>query len=66
MKNPIIIGKNSPPIGKYPAICLTNPKFKANVGAIQRAASCFNEDRGWIDYDESRNFLGSKNGVAFL
>lgn len=44
---PMIIGKHSPPVGECPAVCLINPKFKANVGAIQRAASCFDVPQVW-------------------
>ena len=36
---PLIIGKNSPAVGKCPAVLLIDPKYKANVGAIQRAAA---------------------------
>ena len=44
---PLIIGKNCPPMGETPAVCLINPKYKANVGAIQRAASCFDIHQVW-------------------
>lgn len=43
----IIIGKNAASVAEYPAICLINPKYKANVGAIQRAASCFGAKQIW-------------------
>ena len=42
-----IIGKNSPKIGVTPAIALVNPKYDHNVGAIQRAASCFGAKQVW-------------------
>lgn len=45
---PLIIGKNSPAVGKCPAVLLVNPKYTANVGAIQRAASCFNIPQVWF------------------
>lgn len=32
MNKPLIVGKNSTPIGTYPAVCLINPKYSANVG----------------------------------
>jgi len=44
---PEIYGKNSKPLGKYPAIVLTNPKWSANVGAALRAASCFGAKQLW-------------------
>lgn len=46
--NPLIIGKNTPAIGECPAVCLINPKYAANVGAIQRAASCFDVHQLWF------------------
>lgn len=45
---PLIIGKNSPAMGECPAVCLINPKYTANVGAIQRAASCYNVRQVWF------------------
>ena len=45
---PLIIGKNMPAIGQCPAVLLINPKYKANVGAIQRAASCYNVHQVWF------------------
>lgn len=48
---PMIIGKNTPALGECPAICLINPKYKANVGAIQRAASCFDVRQVWYTGD---------------
>jgi tRNA C32,U32 (ribose-2'-O)-methylase TrmJ len=45
---PLIIGKNSPAVGVCPAVLLIDPKYKANVGAIQRAASCFNVHQVWF------------------
>ncbi len=45
---PLIVGKNAPPIGECPAVCLVDPKFAANVGAIQRAASCFSVRQLWF------------------
>ena len=34
-EQPAIYGKNSKPLGKYPAIVLTNPKYSANVGGCR-------------------------------
>ena len=45
---PLIIGKNSPAMGETPAILLHNPKYTANLGAIQRAASCFDVHQIWF------------------
>src|ERR1035441_10563904 len=45
---PLIIGKNAPAIGKCPAVLLIDPKYKANVGAIQRAASCYDVHQIWF------------------
>lgn len=45
---PLIIGKNSPAMGECPAVCLINPKYTANVGAIQRAASCYDVKQVWF------------------
>jgi len=45
---PLIIGKNAPAVGECPAVLLINPKYKANVGAIQRAASCYNVHQVWF------------------
>jgi tRNA(Leu) C34 or U34 (ribose-2'-O)-methylase TrmL len=42
-----IFGKNTQPLGRYPAVLLTNPKYAANVGAIVRAASCFDAKQVW-------------------
>ena len=47
MTEPLIFGKNSKPLGKYPAIVLNNPKYSANVGAAVRAASCFGAQQVW-------------------
>lgn len=44
---PLIIGKGAPPKGIFPAICLINPKFSANVGAALRACSCFGVKQLW-------------------
>lgn len=46
-KQPEIYGKNAKPIGKFPSILLTNPKYSANVGAAVRAASCFGAKQVW-------------------
>ena len=43
----LIFGKNSSPEGITPAVILTNPKYIANVGAAQRAASCFGVKQLW-------------------
>lgn len=43
-----IVGKNAKPVGVTPAIVLTNPKFPHNVGAAQRAASCFGVQQLWF------------------
>ncbi len=49
LKNgPLIVGKNAAPTGECPAVCLIDPKFPANVGAIQRAASCFGVHQLWF------------------
>jgi len=42
-----IYGKNSKPEGIVPAVILCNPKYSANVGAVQRAASCFGFKQVW-------------------
>ena len=47
VKQPLIVGKNAPPVGVCPAIILTNPKYSANVGAAVRAASCFGASQVW-------------------
>lgn len=44
---PEIVGKNTKPLGQYPSIVLTNPKYSANVGAALRAASCFGAKQVW-------------------
>ena len=41
------IGKHSKPVGKTPAILLTNPKYAHNVGHVIRAASCFGIRQVW-------------------
>ena len=43
-----VVGKNAKPVGVTPAIALTNPKFAHNVGAAQRAASCFGIQQLWF------------------
>lgn len=42
-----IWGKN-PPQGKTPSIALINPKYDRNVGAVLRAASCFDVKQVWF------------------
>lgn len=42
-----IFGKNAKPEGIVPAVILCNPKYSANVGAVQRAASCFGFKQVW-------------------
>jgi tRNA C32,U32 (ribose-2'-O)-methylase TrmJ len=46
-KDTHIVGKNTPPAGVFPAVCLINPKYSANVGAALRAASCFDVKQLW-------------------
>lgn len=46
-QKPEIYGKHAEPLGKYPAVVLTNPKYSANVGAALRAASCFGVRQLW-------------------
>ena len=46
-QKPEIYGKHTQPLGKYPAVVLTNPKYSANVGAALRAASCFGAKQLW-------------------
>jgi len=41
------VGKNMKPVGKTPAIILTNPKYDHNVGAALRACSCFGLSQLW-------------------
>lgn len=43
----IIVGKNDRR-GAAPAVCLMNPKFPRNVGAVIRAASCFGIGQVWF------------------
>jgi tRNA G18 (ribose-2'-O)-methylase SpoU len=59
---PLIVGKTATPIGVVPAVCLINPKYSANVGAIQRAASCFDVKQVW--YTGSRIKLEEGGTVA--
>jgi len=42
-----IWGKN-PPQGTTPSIALINPKYDRNVGAVLRAASCFDVKQVWF------------------
>lgn len=44
----IIVGKDGKKIGKTPSICLINPKYPRNVGAVLRAASCFGVEQLWF------------------
>jgi tRNA(Leu) C34 or U34 (ribose-2'-O)-methylase TrmL len=44
---PLIFGQNSKPVGITPSVILCNPKYSANVGAVQRAASCFGAKQVW-------------------
>lgn len=46
-KDTHIVGKNATPVGTYPAVCLINPKYSANVGAALRACSCFDVKQLW-------------------
>jgi tRNA(Leu) C34 or U34 (ribose-2'-O)-methylase TrmL len=41
-------GKKAPKVGRPPSVCLINPKFKHNVGATVRAASCFGIEQVWF------------------
>mgnify|MGYP006282697887 CR=1 FL=1 len=42
-----ICGKNKKPEGVAPAVLLINPKYDRNVGAAQRACSCFGVHQLW-------------------
>jgi len=42
-----IFGKNKTPVGIAPAIALVNPRYRHNVGAAVRAASCFGLKQVW-------------------
>lgn len=42
-----IAGKNSPKVGKSPAIALINPKHARNVGMAIRIASCYDISQVW-------------------
>ncbi len=44
-------GKQAPPLGVTPAICLVNPRYAHNVGAAVRAASCFGVKQLWFTGD---------------
>lgn len=44
----IIIGSQKRPVGESPGIILTDPKFPHNLGAIVRAASCFDIKQVWF------------------
>jgi tRNA(Leu) C34 or U34 (ribose-2'-O)-methylase TrmL len=55
-----IVGKKAKPVGVTPAIVLTNPKFAHNVGAAQRAASCFGIKQLW--FTGNRVSLEPSNG----
>lgn len=59
-QQPLIVGKNAPPVGEYPAILLNNPKYAANVGAAVRAASCFGAKQVW--WSGNRVSLNAEEG----
>lgn len=40
-------GKNKKPVGETPAIAMINPRYRHNVGAAVRAASCFGVKQVW-------------------
>jgi len=42
-----VCGKNKKPEGATPAVLLVNPKYDRNVGATQRACSCFGIHQLW-------------------
>jgi tRNA(Leu) C34 or U34 (ribose-2'-O)-methylase TrmL len=46
-EKPLIVGKGATPKGIFPAVCLINPKYSANVGAALRACSCFDVKQLW-------------------
>jgi len=41
------VGKNMPPQGVAPAVCLINPKYDRNVSAALRACSCLGAKQLW-------------------
>jgi tRNA(Leu) C34 or U34 (ribose-2'-O)-methylase TrmL len=41
------IGKKAIPIGKTPAILLSNPKYARNLSMIKRVASCYGVEQVW-------------------
>jgi tRNA(Leu) C34 or U34 (ribose-2'-O)-methylase TrmL len=42
-----VFSKSKPPIGEAPAIAMINPRYRHNVGAAVRAASCFDLKQVW-------------------
>lgn len=42
-----ILGKNAKTVGQAPAVILENPKYAHNVGAVIRAASCYDISQVW-------------------
>jgi len=55
-----IFGKNTPPLGRSPAVALWNPKFAHNVGTALRACSCFGIKQLWFSGDRVEIDLGGK------
>lgn len=48
MTKPLILGKDSKPHGKAPAVVLCDPRYPHNVGAAVRAASCYGLQQVWF------------------
>lgn len=42
-----IFGKEKKPVGIAPAIAMVNPRYRHNVGAAVRAASCYGVEQVW-------------------
>lgn len=55
-----IFGKGMPPQGVAPAVALCNPQYGHNVGAIQRACSCFGIKQLWFSGDRVEFDLDGK------
>lgn len=57
---PVIIGKNSPPLGKVPSVVLCNPRYGHNVGSAVRLASCYGIQQVWWSGDRVRTDMEAK------
>jgi tRNA(Leu) C34 or U34 (ribose-2'-O)-methylase TrmL len=59
-KAPLIIGKNTNPVGVAPSIVLVNPRFAYNVGMVVRLASCYGIEQVWWTGDRVNTDIESR------